>query len=122
MCVDWRHRSGRDEVGAYVEGKGGCESVECRHRDIVSMLAGSWISSRMGVGAGVATPAPRLDQAELVRGNAGEFWKVSVHEVSVTAACRLGLGSRMATIAIRPWWQIGHSRSEWPVSSSQRSR
>jgi len=55
-----------------------------------------------GVVTDVATLALWLDQAKLVRGNTGEFRRAMVHEVSVTAVCRLGLGSRMATTAIRP--------------------
>ena len=71
----------------------GCESARGRRS----------IWRRIAVVTGAATLALWLDQAKLVRGSDDRILESKCHEVSVTAVCRLGLGSRIATTAMRPW-------------------
>jgi hypothetical protein len=63
---------------------------------------GASVWRRIGVVTNLATLGLWRDRDKLVRGKMTEIGRVSVHEVSVTTVCRLGVGGRTATTAMRP--------------------
>ena len=63
-------------------------------------MASIWL--RIAIVTDMATLVLWLDQAELVPRQYDRIFESKCHEVSVTAVCRLGLGGRIATAAIRP--------------------
>jgi predicted transcriptional regulator len=68
-----------------------------------------WVARRMpsiwrwiAIATDVAILVLWLDQDKLVRDSVTGFFESKCHEVSVAAVCRLGMGGRIATAAIRP--------------------
>jgi hypothetical protein len=68
-----------------------------------------------------ATRLLRLDSFEFMGlTTIGNLWRID-HEICAMVGGERLLASKL-TVIIRPRWHTGHSRSEWPVSCSYRSR
>jgi hypothetical protein len=86
---------------------------DCHSRDLAALPPFSAIRGRRG--ASVATPIRRA-----LRGQAAGT-PIPDHDVSGVGWQILGRAMQSITTMV-PVWQCGHTRNDWPVSASNRSR